>query len=222
MPSAVEPAAEPVPAIRALPEVSPELILAEMPSTKNSFACGSCPLTLKSPCALEPCPAACGLCVTMPGVIEIRSWKLLPFKGTLATNFLSTTVLTDASVVLSVRPLASTMTDSATEPTFRLMSRVLVSPTFRSRPVSCVVAKPARSMRKEYAPGITPASRKLPSPLVVESFSDPVWTLISFSLASGMLDLDESCTTPRTVAVVICVRPGKVRLRISDTSSLIF
>src|SRR5277367_471877 len=49
---------------------------------------------------------------------------------------------------------------------------------------------------------MTPGRTKPPSWLVVASFSAPVWVLMSLTLAPGMLALDESCTTPATVAVL--------------------
>jgi hypothetical protein len=55
--------------------------------------------------------------VDTPGVIEIRSWKLLPLSGMFSTNFLSITVPTEASRVLRAVPLASTVTDSEAAPT---------------------------------------------------------------------------------------------------------
>src|ERR1700683_5452933 len=49
-----------------------------------------------------------------------------------------------------------------------------------------------------------PASRNSPSGLVIESFSVPVCVLISLRLASVIAALEESCTTPATVAALNC------------------
>ena len=84
----------------------------------------------------------------IPGVSKIRSCRLRPFNGTVEINLRSMTVLTDASVLFSTRPLASTFTVSVTAPTFIRISIRFISPPFSVIPFTCVVAKPSRSICK--------------------------------------------------------------------------
>ncbi len=147
MPRAVEPAIEPAFAMREVSGTIPDEMFAETPSTKNEFDSGRWPLTLNSPWVCDPFwVAACGLWVTIPGVNKTRSCRVLPFKGMVEINLRSTTVLTDASLLFSVRLLASTFTVSVTAPTFIRISRFLVSPVLRVSPFTCVVAKPSHSI----------------------------------------------------------------------------